>query len=122
MTLLFLPAGPLQVTLADAMVSECEVCSNLSKSTGALVTSRQNKVFRVVVTERVLALCEEHAREVQDCQASTFDELRSRFLEPFPGQRSLIPRRARLRAAQAPIDHRRSPGRRETDQRDPQLG
>jgi hypothetical protein len=97
------------------MLNQCEVCSSLSKSTGALVTSRQAEIFRVIVPERVLELCDEHAREVRDCQASTFDELRGRFLEPFPGQRSLIPRRAQLFAGRAPIEHRQQIGRRATD-------
>jgi hypothetical protein len=97
------------------MLSECELCSSLAKSTGALVTSRESTVFRVVVPQRVLTLCDDHAREVRDCQATSFEELRSRFLEPFPGQRSLIPRRARLRAGRDNAEQRRRPGRRATD-------
>ena len=97
------------------MPSQCEVCSNLSKSTGARVTSRHSTIYRVIVTERVLELCQEHAREVENCRPDSFEELRSRFLEPFPGQRSLIPRRARKFAAATPVEHRHTLGRRSTD-------
>jgi hypothetical protein len=97
------------------MLSECEVCSSLSKSTGALVTSGQSTIYRVIVPERVLALCDEHAREVRDCQPSSFDELRGRFLEPFPGQRSLIPRRTYVPVGLSEVEHRQTTGRRATD-------
>jgi hypothetical protein len=105
----------MNAVLDSRMPMNCEVCSSLSKSTGALVTSRQSTIYHVIVPERVLSLCDEHAREVRDCQASTFDELRGRFLEPFPGQRSLIPRRATTSTAASDVDHRNCPGRRCTD-------
>jgi hypothetical protein len=97
------------------MRSLCEVCSSLTQSTGALVTTRHSAIYRVIVPDRVLALCEEHAREVQECRATTFHELRGRFLEPFPGQRSLIPRRAHLCALASSAEHRHTRGRRATD-------
>jgi hypothetical protein len=97
------------------MLGACEVCTSLTQSTGALVPSSHGTVYRVIVPERVLALCDEHAREVRDCQARTFDELRGRFLEPFPGQRSLIPRRTRLGGGQSSVEHRSQRGRRASD-------
>jgi len=75
------------------MTPGCEVCKSLSQSTGALVTSRRRGVYRVLMPERLLILCAEHAAEVEATRALTLEELRGRFLEPFPGQRSLIPRR-----------------------------
>ncbi|HMJ13816.1 MAG TPA: hypothetical protein VK524_20505 [Polyangiaceae bacterium] len=77
--------------------------------------TRGGSIYRVVVPERVLALCEEHARKVQDCRPSSLEELRGRFLEPFPGQRSLIPRRAQVYAASSSVEDRRRRGRRTTD-------
>lgn len=65
--------------------------------------------------ERVLALCEEHAQKVQDCRPTSLDELRGRFLEPYPGQRSLIPRRAQVYAAGSSTEKRLRRGRRISD-------
>jgi hypothetical protein len=92
------------------MTRGCEVCASLSQSTGALVTSRRRGVYRVLMPERLLILCAEHAAEVESTRALTLDELRGRFLEPFPGQRSLIPRRT-LHDKNSDSDRRRS-GRR----------
>jgi hypothetical protein len=77
------------------MLTGCEICTSLMQSTGALVTSQFRKVFHVLAPERLLVLCTEHAAEVENTRATTLDELRRHFLEPFPGQRSLIPRRTR---------------------------
>ena len=77
------------------MLGGCEICTSLMQATGALVTSQFPKLFHVLAPERLLLLCTEHAAEVENTRASTFDELRRHFLEPFPGQRSLIPRRTR---------------------------
>jgi hypothetical protein len=97
------------------MLSECEVCSSLARAQGCVVPPERPSVYRVVVPERVLALCEEHAQKVQDCRPTSLDELRGRFLEPFPGQRSLIPRRAQVYAAGSPVEKRVRRGRRITD-------
>lgn len=79
---------------------------------GALVTSRSRGLFHVIVETRLLQLCEEHADEVCRKRLLSLADLHAAFLEPFPGQRSLVPRRARetraIAAAQAP----RGPGRR----------
>ena len=76
------------------MVHACEVCRSLSESTGALVTSSSSGTFRVVLAERVVTLCVEHADEAIAHGTRTLAEIRAHFLEPFPGQRSLVPRRA----------------------------
>ncbi len=91
----------------------CEVCQTLSESTGALVTSRKSGTFRVVLNERVVTLCVEHADEAIAHGTRTLSEIRAHFSEPFPGQRSLVPRRAG--DDNAPGDERRRRGRRAGD-------
>ena len=92
----------------------CEICRSLAASTGALVTSKRSTVFRVLMSDRLLVLCAEHAAEVENTRVNTLDELRGYFLEPFPGQRSLIPRRSMYEAPEA-LAGCRSPGRRAGD-------
>jgi hypothetical protein len=92
----------------------CEICRSLAASTGALVTSQKSVTFRVLMSDRLLVLCAEHAAEVENTRANTLDELRGRFLEPFPGQRSLIPRRSVYEQRNTPPGQR-SPGRRAGD-------
>lgn len=84
------------------------------QATGALVPSGKGKCYHVIAPERLLILCEEHAAEVERTRATSFDELRAAFREPFPGQRSLIPRRTRYERQRREVD-RRSPGRRAGD-------
>lgn len=95
------------------MVRVCEVCESLSKSTGALVTSSKNGTFRVVLNERVVTLCVEHADEAIAHGTRTLSDIRAHFMEPFPGQRSLVPRRAGDDSP--PGGERRVRGRRATD-------
>ena len=76
------------------MARVCEVCQSLSRSTGALVTSNNSGTYRVVVNERVVTLCLEHADEAIAHGTRTLSDIRAHFMEPFPGQRSLVPRRA----------------------------
>jgi hypothetical protein len=92
----------------------CEICSSLASSTGAIVTSRKSVTFRVLMSDRLLVLCAEHAAEVEGTRANTLEELRGYFLEPFPGQRSLIPRRSLYEPRGTPPGLR-SPGRRAGD-------
>jgi hypothetical protein len=92
----------------------CEICQSLAASTGALVTSKKREVFRVLMSDRLLVLCAEHAAEVENTRVNTLDELRGYFLEPFPGQRSLIPRRSAFDTPEA-LPGCRSPGRRASD-------
>ncbi len=91
----------------------CEVCQSLSESTGALVTLAANGTFRVVVNERVVTLCLEHADEAIAHGTRTLAEIRAHFSEPFPGQRSLVPRRAG--DDNPPGGERRTRGRRAGD-------
>jgi hypothetical protein len=97
-----------------AMSRGCEICQSLAASTGALVTSKKREVFRVLMSDRLLVLCAEHAAEVENTRVNTLDELRGYFLEPFPGQRSLIPRRSAFDTPEA-LPGCRSPGRRASD-------
>jgi hypothetical protein len=96
------------------MTRGCEICRSLAASTGALVTSKKNTIFRVLMSDRLLLLCAEHAAEVENTRVNTLDELRGYFLEPFPGQRSLIPRRSVYDSPEA-LPGCRSPGRRASD-------
>jgi hypothetical protein len=96
------------------MIRGCEICQSLAASTGALVTSKKRSVFRVLMSDRLLVLCAEHAAEVENTRVNTLDELRGYFLEPFPGQRSLIPRRSAHDSPEA-LPGCRSPGRRASD-------
>lgn len=94
------------------MAKACEICSTLAQCTGALVTSRHSGLLHVVVECRLLELCREHADEVCNQRLNKLKDLYAYYLEPFPGQRSLVPRRGRPRElASAP----RSPGRRARD-------
>lgn len=90
------------------------MCQSLSQSTGALVTSGTNGTFRVVLNERVVTLCLEHADEAIGHGTRTLSEIRAHFTEPFPGQRSLVPRRAG--DDNPPGAERRAQGRRAGDQ------
>jgi hypothetical protein len=68
----------------------------------------------VIAPDRLLVLCTEHAAEVEATRATNFNELRLRFREPFPGQRSLIPRRTRYDLERR-RENRRATGRRAGD-------
>ena len=92
----------------------CEICQSLTQSTGALVTSAHRALYRVIAPDRLLVLCTEHAAEVEATRAQTYDDLRAHFLEPEPGQRSLIPRRTRYDLERR-NENRRAMGRRSGD-------
>lgn len=87
------------------MSRTCEAC-------GRAPTGR-SRIRRVLVDERIVALCDEHAAEFQLSGAGTLEELRALFPEP-DGQRSMVARRA-------PLDRRvfppRPEGRRHNDGR-----
>jgi hypothetical protein len=101
---------------ADAtMPRGCEICFSLSQATGALVTSRERALYRVLMPQRVLLLCSEHADEVIGVGVQDLDQLRARFREPFPGQRSLIPRRGFKPFARGATGRVRAQGRRASD-------
>ncbi len=77
------------------MSRTCEACGQAPKG--------RSRIRRVLVNERIVALCDVHAAEFQLSGASTLDELRALFPEPG-GKRSLIQRRA-------PLDRRIFPPR-----------
>lgn len=89
----------------------CEVCNGLGRkrATGA--------VRRVLVEERIVALCATHAASFEATGITTLAELRRAFLEAA-GRRSLIGRRSPLDRRvfpPRPEGRRRGDGRRATD-------
>lgn len=87
------------------MSTTCEACGRAPTAT--------NRMRRVLVDERIVALCDEHAAEYQLSGAGSLEELRALFPES-DGKRSLISRRT-------PLDRRifppRPEGRRHNDGR-----
>jgi hypothetical protein len=78
---------------------------------------RRGKLRRILVDERVVALCNEHAAAALDHGVTTLSALRRLFPES-DGRRSLVPRRSPLdrRVFPArPEGRRRSSGRRSGD-------
>jgi hypothetical protein len=78
---------------------------------------QKSKIRRVLVGERIVALCDAHADQVRASRAGATDELRAMFMEPG-GERSLVGRRSPLdrRVFPArPEGRRRSGGRRRDD-------
>jgi hypothetical protein len=90
------------------MSRACEVCSS------------KLRIRRVLVQDRVVALCDEHAAEVRVSGASTLEALCALFPETG-GQRSRIDRRSPLDRRvfpPRPEGRRRSAGRRAHDRFD----
>ncbi len=101
----------------------CEVCSALASSdtdglgSPTLATERSARTRRVLVEDRLLALCDEHAAELHLRNVTRLSELREVFRERL-GQRSLLDQRAPLDRRvfpPRPEGRRRSDGRRSTD-------
>jgi len=78
------------------------LCSTLKTRISA-AEHKPAKLRRVLVEERVIALCEAHAEQVQKQAPATIAALRAAFSERR-GQRSLLERRA-------PLDRRMFPAR-----------
>lgn len=99
------------------MTRKCELCAALkTRISGA--EHGAVKLRRVLVEDRVIALCGAHAEKVKLRAPATVAELRAAFTERS-GQRSLLSRRAPLdrRAFPArPEGRRASGGRRASDQ------
>ncbi|HYP77059.1 MAG TPA: hypothetical protein VER12_13920 [Polyangiaceae bacterium] len=98
------------------MTRKCELCATLKTRLSA-AEHKPAKARRVLVEDRVLALCAEHAEQVKQRGPATLAELRQAFTERH-GQRSLLQRRAPLdrRAFPArPEGRRASDGRRSSD-------
>jgi len=97
------------------MARSCEVCGQ-AEAIGA----RSGRLRRILVQERIVALCDEHAAAYRLSSAQSIEELRTLFLEPG-GRRSRIGRRAPLdrRVFPArPEGRRRGDGRRGSDHQD----
>ena len=94
----------------DGMSRTCEVC--LTKG-----SQSKSKVRRLLIAERIIALCEEHAETAQKSDAQTVDELHELYTE-VSGRRSLLPRRSPLNRRVFPArpeGRRRNDGRRAED-------
>jgi hypothetical protein len=84
------------------MASRCEVCSSLV-AMGGEPELGSGVIRRVLVEDRVVALCDVHAEAVLGSGVETIAALRALFIESG-GTRSLVPRRA-------PLDRRVFPPR-----------
>ena len=100
------------------MARKCELCAALKTRWSA---SEQNpkpaKLRRVLVEDRIIALCEPHALKVRAASPASIAELRQSFHERR-GKRSLLERRApsdRRAFPARPEGRRASPGRRASD-------
>lgn len=91
------------------MQPRCEVCQNF-RPDGDLKPGRQ--LEEVSFGSRQVLLCRAHAGIAQSSGVKTFEELRELYTESS-GQRSYVPRRARVGAPQR--GKLRSPGRRVSD-------
>jgi len=99
------------------MVRHCEVCAAL-RPNQAVTTAPRAKLRRILIEDRVVALCDAHANAAIESGVTTLSALCRLFPEPG-GQRSLVPRRSPLdrRVFPArPEGRRRSTGRRVADQ------
>jgi hypothetical protein len=97
------------------MARSCEVCGQ-AEAIGA----RGGRLRRIIVQERIVALCDEHAAEYRLSSTKTVEELRSLFVEPG-GRRSRLGRRAALDRRvfpPRPEGRRRGDGRRDSDPQD----
>ncbi|HEY2410229.1 MAG TPA: hypothetical protein VGI10_29695 [Polyangiaceae bacterium] len=82
------------------MIRSCEVCAG--KKSGARV-HKAHKLRRVLIEDRLVALCDAHADYVQKHDPSNVAELRALFRERR-GKRSAVGRRT-------PVDRRVFPAR-----------
>jgi hypothetical protein len=99
------------------MQRACEVCSSLAKRSALDTEPPKKRIRRVLVDDRIIALCDAHAAELRQSDASGVASVRELFAEPG-GRRSLVGRRAPLdrRIFPArPEGRRRGPGRRSDD-------
>jgi hypothetical protein len=76
------------------MTRKCELCATLKTRLSA-AEHQPAKLRRVLVEDRVVALCAAHAQKVKEQSPATVAELRKAFTERR-GQRSLLERRAAL--------------------------
>ncbi len=79
--------------------------------------TRRSRLRRVLLGDRIVALCETHAEQVQQASPDRIEALRALFPEPG-GRRSVVSRRSPLDRRvfpPRPEGRRRSDGRRGTD-------
>ncbi len=80
------------------------MCASLeARSPASAQPAKTVKLRRILIEDRIVALCEPHAARVREHGPGTIAELRRLFPEPR-GKRSLIERRA-------PVDRRIFPAR-----------
>jgi hypothetical protein len=99
------------------MVRHCEICAALAPNPSA-ATAARSKLRRLLVEDRVVALCDRHANAAIESGVTSLAALRRLFPE-CSGKRSLVARRSPLdrRVFPArPEGRRRSLGRRASDQ------
>lgn len=99
------------------MSRPCEVCESLAKS---IPVPEPKKVRRVLVGDRIVALCDAHADQLRRSGMNDVEGLRELFVETG-GRRSLVGRRSPLDRRvfpPRPEGRRRSAGRRHDDARD----
>jgi hypothetical protein len=90
------------------MARPCDVCAT------------KQRIRRILLQDRVVALCDEHAAELRSSGASTLEALCALFPESA-GKRSLVARRAPLDRRvfpPRPEGRRRNAGRRQDDRLD----
>jgi len=102
------------------MQRQCEVCASFETWVARRSLGDETEpppLRRVLIEDRIIALCDEHAAAMARAGCQTLDELRALFPEPY-GNRSLVPRRAPLERRvfpPRPEGRRRSDGRRQAD-------
>jgi hypothetical protein len=98
------------------MLRRCEMCDQAGAPRAG-----QTKLKRLLVEDRLVTLCPDHAARVSQADVTSLEALRALCKEP-EGRRSLLSRRSPLdrRVFPArPEGRRRADGRRETDKRLP---
>ncbi|MBK7585405.1 MAG: hypothetical protein IPI67_35090 [Myxococcales bacterium] len=101
----------------DLMSRPCEVCENLPKPATPVDAPAQPRIRRVLIGERIVALCTQHADQLRRSGARDVDDLRQVFSEG-DGKRSLVGRRSPLDRRvfpPRPEGRRRGDGRRADD-------
>lgn len=100
------------------MQRPCEVCESLAKT--STPTPDTKRVRRVLIGDRIVALCAQHSDQLRRSGAADVDGLQQVFTEP-DGRRSLVGRRSPLDRRvfpPRPEGRRRSDGRRRDDARE----
>src|SRR5438552_1719129 len=98
------------------MRQHCEICASLSED-GRSSRNGTRRLRRLLLEDRAVLLCEEHAVTIRENAVETLQEARALFAEGV-GKRSLLARRAPLDRRMFPArpeGRRTSSGRRATD-------